>query len=277
MGDRGAVDYTLHEMTTGTPPDLQQAKAFYDREFADANYTPVAAHASGYPQLEAMVREHGLVENGRCIEIGCGRGVYQDLVRNYVGTDISDTAGKNIRKTFQQCSATELPFQDGEFDGAWSIWVFEHVPNPEKAMEEVRRVLKPGGVLFFAPAWQCRPWAADGYPVRPYSDFGLGGKMYKALIPLRNSVLWRSLFMFPRRVLRLLAWKLGRGATKFRCKTIRANYEKFWMADSDAVNSMDAYEAILWFKSRGDEILYPATPARQFLIRNGHVIVRIRK
>lgn len=264
-------------MSSGNTPDLQQAKAFYDREFADANYTPIGAHAAGYPELEAMVREHGLAEHGRCIEIGCGRGVYQDLVRHYVGTDISDTAGKNIRKVFKQCSATELPFQDGEFDGAWSIWVFEHVPNPEKAMEEVRRVLKPGGLLFFAPAWQCRPWAADGYPVRPYSDFGLGGKIYKAMIPLRNSVLWRSLFMFPRRAFRLLAWKLRGGPMRFRFRTIRANYEKFWMADSDAVNSMDAYEAILWFKSRGDEILHPPTPLRQFLIRNGHIIVRVRR
>ncbi len=264
-------------MSTTNSPKLDQAKAFYDREFADANYTPKEAHALGYPELEAFVREHNLVEGGRCIEIGCGRGVYQDLVTNYVGTDISDTAGTNIRKAFRQCSAAELPFPDGSFDGAWTIWVIEHVPEPERAMEEIRRVLRPGGVVFFAPAWQCRPWAADGYPVRPYSDFGLCGKMYKALIPLRNSLAWRSLFMFPRRVLRVLGWKLGRGPTRFRCRTIRANYEKFWMADSDAVNSMDPYEAILWFKSRGDEVLYPSTPLRQFLVRNGHIIVRIRK
>ncbi len=258
-------------------PKLEQAKAFYDREFADANYTPKEAHAAGYPQLEEFVREHKLVESGACIEIGCGRGVYQDLVRNYTGTDISDTAGKNIRKPFKQCSATELPFPDGSFDGAWTIWVIEHVPGPEKAMEEIRRVLKPGGVLFYAPAWQCRPWAADGYPVRPYSDFGIGGKIYKALIPLRDSVAWRLLFIVPRRAMRLLAWKLGRGPTKFRCRTIRANYEKFWMADSDAVNSMDPYEAILWFKSRGDEVLYPPTAGAQFMIRHGHIIVRVRK
>jgi SAM-dependent methyltransferase len=241
-----------------------QAKAFYDREFADANYTPAEAHASGIPELKQFVLDHDLVERGRCLEIGCGRGVYQDLVRDYVGTDISDTAGQNILKTFRQCSATELPFPDSSFDGAWTIWVIEHVPNPEKAMAEMRRTLRPGGVLFFAPAWQCRPWAADGYPVRPFSDFGLGGKIYKALIPLRNSVAWRSMFIFPRRVLRLLVWKLGRGPTRFRCRTLRPNYEKFWMADSDAVNSMDAYEAILWFKSRGDEILHPPTPLRQF-------------
>ena len=49
------------------------------------------------------------------------------------------------------------------------------------------------------------------------------------------------------------------------------------MADSDAVNSMDPYEAILWFKSRGDEVLHPPTPLAQFMVRNGHIAIRVRK
>jgi hypothetical protein len=85
------------------------------------------------------------------------------------------------------------------------------------------------------------------------------------------------MFVFPRRLVRLLAWKLSRGPTRFKYRTLRPNYEKFWMSDSDAVNSMDGYEAILWFRSRGDEILHPPTPLRQFLFRNGHIAVRIRK
>jgi hypothetical protein len=151
------------------------------------------------------------------------------------------------------------------------------VPQPERALSEIRRVLRSGGVLFLAPAWQCRPWAADGYPVRPYSDFGWPGKIYKALIPLRDSVVWRSCFIFPRRLARLLTWKLTRRPLRFRFGALRPNYEKFWMSDSDAVNSMDGYEAILWFKSRGDEILHPPTPLKQFLFRSGRVEVRIRK
>jgi SAM-dependent methyltransferase len=251
------------------------AKAFYDREFARADYTPVAAHVGGMPALEAFVREHGL-SGKKCLEIGCGRGVYQDLVPDWTGIDISDSVREYIKKPFVQGSASELPFADSSFDGAWSIWVFEHVPEVEKALREIRRVLKPGGVLFFAPAWQCRSWYADGYPVRPYSDFGIAGKLIKASIPIRNSVAYRSMFMFPRRVWRAAALATG-GATSFRYKKIRANYEKFWMSDSDACNSMDPYEAIVWFKSRGDEILYPATPMKQFFFRTGQIMVRIRK
>ena len=261
--------------------DLGRAKAFYDREFAGISYTPVEMHAAGLPELERFVREHGLIEGGRCIEIGCGRGAYQELVRDYVGTDISDTAGTNIRKTFRQCSATDLPFPDSAFDGAWTIWVIEHVPSPEKAMEEMRRVLRPGGVLFFAPAWQCRPWAADGYPSAPVQRLPVWEEsIYKALIPLRDSVAWRSLFIFPRRACSD-CWPGSSSVPRSSsgAERSRPNYDKFWMADSDAVNSMDPYEAILWsgFKSRGDEVLFPPSPVRQFLVRNGHIIVRVRK
>lgn len=253
-----------------------QAKSFYDREYAQQVYAAAETHAEGLPELTRFVADYALADK-KCVEFGCGRGMYQDLVTDYTGTDLSPVAGQNLRKTFVACSITELPFPESTFDGGWSIWVLEHVPEVEKGLEEIRRVMKSGGVAFLTPAWQCRPWAADGYPVRPYSDFGLGGKIYKALIPLRDSVAWRSLFIFPRRLWRLAAWKLGGGPTRFLCGKLKPNYEKFWMSDSDAVNSMDPYEMIVWFRSRGDEVLHPPTPLRQFLVRNGPIIVRVRK
>ncbi len=49
------------------------------------------------------------------------------------------------------------------------------------------------------------------------------------------------------------------------------------MSDSDAVNSMDPYEAIVCFTSRGDACLsYPSRSA-QFLVRDGPLIFRIDK
>lgn len=264
-------------MTTPSNSMLDEAKAFYDREFTGDAYTPVESHAGGYAQLERFVFEHQLVQGARCLEVGCGRGVFQDLVADYTGVDLAASVARYLHKPFVQASATALPFPDSSFDAAWTIWVFEHVPDPELAMAELRRVLKPGGLLFFAPAWQCRPWAADGYPVRPYSDFNLKGKLYKATIPLRDSIAWRSFFTIPRRLRRLVTRKLHPGPTPFRYKKLRGNFEKFWMSDSDAINAMDAYEALVWFQSRGDQVLHPTGFARQFLIRNGHILVRIRK
>ena len=45
------------------------------------------------------------------------------------------------------------------------------------------------------------------------------------------------------------------GPTGLRYRRLTPNYEQYWVPDSDAVNSIDRYEAKLWFMSRGDECL----------------------
>jgi len=44
-----------------------------------------------------------------------------------------------------RASAAQLPFADGTFDAALSIWVLEHVPDPPAVMRECARCLVPGG------------------------------------------------------------------------------------------------------------------------------------
>lgn len=255
---------------------IEQAKKFYDREYTGEKY--MSAAIPKWPEVANFVRDFKL-EGAKCVEIGCGRGEHQELVTDYTGVDLSDSAGAHIHapKKFVQASATALPFADSTFDAAWTIWTIEHVPEPDKAMAELRRVLKPGGLLFFAPAWQCRSWAAEGYPVRPYSDFGLKGKLIKASVPLRDWIVWRAAFAFPRRFLRLVAYTLSRRPTRYWYQTLEPNFEHYWMPDSDAINRMDPYEAMVWFKSRGDEIVFPSTHVKQFFIRTGQIVVRIKK
>jgi SAM-dependent methyltransferase len=255
-----------------------EAGAFYDREYSGSEYASFAraeAHHH-YPEVKAFIEQFGL-HGARCLEIGCGRGALQDLVKDYTGTDISESVRPFLRKPFVRCTATQLPFEADSFDAAWSIAVLEHVDDPERALGEIRRVLKPGGLLFLSPAWQCRSWAADGYPVRPYGDFDWRGKLVKASIPLRDSVLWRSMFIIPRRASRRLSHSIQRRPTAFRFRRLTPNYQTYWMADSDAVSAMDPHEAIMWFTSRGDECLNYPTTMRQFLVRTGPLIFRIRK
>jgi SAM-dependent methyltransferase len=50
--------------------------------------------------------------------------------------------------------ATRLPFADGSFDRVIAAEVFEHILDDQRAMNEVARVLRPGGVLAVTvPAW----------------------------------------------------------------------------------------------------------------------------
>lgn len=49
---------------------------------------------------------------------------------------------------FETQDITKLKYEDDYFALGYSYHVLEHVPEPEKAVEELYRVLKPGGVLF---------------------------------------------------------------------------------------------------------------------------------
>jgi len=71
----------------------------------------------------------------------------------------SEQAVSNIR--FEQGSVYELPFPDATFDVAVAHFVIEHVSDPLRALREIRRVLRPGGLAAikdpYYPAFTFRP------------------------------------------------------------------------------------------------------------------------
>ena len=248
-------------LTAAEQADLQKyyATAYQEEAKADegdSDYVKgtkeAAEKADVLGNIRAFVKYFGLTDK-KVLDIGAGRGYLQDVVSDYTGLDISPTAKRFFHKRFVHGSATLMPLNTNEFDGVWTIWVFEHVPNPQAALLEMRRVVKDGGVLFVAPQWDCTPWAAEAYPVRPFSDFGWGGKITKASIPIQNA-LWSMSRPFVRFAL-YARWKAVGGPTNLHYRRLTPNYTRYWMADSDAVNRLDQYETALWFMSRGDECL----------------------
>ncbi|HET8622336.1 MAG TPA: class I SAM-dependent methyltransferase [Gemmatimonadales bacterium] len=225
-------------------------------------------------QVQRFVEQLGL-EDAAVLDVGSGKGHLQDVVENYTGLDISSEAAKYYHKRFVPGTATAMPFADNEFDAAWSIWVLEHIPNPEAALSEIRRVVKSGGVLFLLPAWDCKPWAAQGYEARPYSDFGVGGKLIKASIPLRKHELFSFVTTVPNRMLR--AAFAGSGPTRFHYRRLEPNFTEYWQADSDAVNDLDAVEMAMWFESRGDTCLNCLSGWWRYVQRDGGLVIRVNK
>ena len=262
----GAIHFPYDVDAPLTQQEVEAARKYYTEAYQkpatdngptseyETKYIRVAEAAAQTFRIEeqvaAFVKRFNLGDRP-VLEIGSGRGYLQDIASNYTGLDISPTVARFYHKKFVLGSATAMPFPDDSFDGVWSIWVFEHVPNPEQAFFEARRVTRDGGVLFLLPAWNCSPWAAEGYAVRPYSDFNLVGKMIKASIPLRSP--FQIMALIPNRMVRALVARFG--PTRLRYHRLTPNYEKYWMEDSDAVNSIDRDEAMLWFRSRGDECL----------------------
>ena len=216
------LDDSIHRARTAPPVTLDQGKNFYDAAYdekpVDSAYIDVEKSAatmmSVKENLAGVIAKYGL--NGKVLEVGSGTGQLQDLVDDYTGLDISSTVRRYYHKPFVAASATDMPFPDNTFDAMWSIWVLEHIPEPERALQEMRRVLKPGGVLFLAPAWHCGPWLSEGYPFRPYSDFGIGGKLIKASVPIRQYPLFETLHWYPTRAIRLASTTLDGGPSRFK-------------------------------------------------------------
>jgi SAM-dependent methyltransferase len=224
----------------------------------DSKYVKMAREAiengKVVPKLSAFAQQYGLAGK-RVLDVGAGTGYLQDVVDDYVGLDISASARRYFHKPFVQASATDMPFRDHEFDAAWSVWVLEHVPKPEQALAEIRRVVKDGGLLYLKPAWNCGWWFAQGYEVRPYSDFGMAGKFKKASLNVVGSNYYRGTVRLLTRYMRQMQVRWAGAPARFHYSLLEPNYEQYWVADSDAVNDLDYFETLLWFTSRGDECL----------------------
>ena len=213
------------------------------------------AIAAKIPETVAeFVKKYGLKDK-KVLEVGAGSGLLQDVVDDYTALDISASARQFFHKPFVEASATQMPFTDNSFDALWSIWVLEHIPNPEKALLEMRRVVKPGGYMFLRVANDVDRYAADGHRVRPYSDFDFWGKIKKATIPIADSNVFYNLQARQVRLLRSLGSRLGGGPSRLHFIKLDANYEQYWINDSDACISVSYHEVLRWFTSRGDQCL----------------------
>ena len=74
-------------------------KTFYDREFSQDKYAVNISDHRYHPILGAFVEQYQL-ENSLVLEVGCGRGAFQDLVTHYVGVDLSERVARYLRKPF---------------------------------------------------------------------------------------------------------------------------------------------------------------------------------
>jgi ubiquinone/menaquinone biosynthesis C-methylase UbiE len=99
----------------------------------------------------------------RLIDCGCGPGSITVALAQAVapgvaiGIDFREDAlaqGRRLARereianvAFQAATVYQLPYADGSFDAAFACAVLQHLAAPLAALRELRRVLKPGGVI----------------------------------------------------------------------------------------------------------------------------------
>lgn len=135
---------------------------------------------------------------GRVLEVGVGTGIsladYQPHHR-IVGIDISEPMLRKARKRVQTLhlqnvealsvmDAEQLQFDDNSFDLVVAHYVVSAVPDPEAALNEFARVLKPGGEIIVL--------------TRLGADAGMRRAVEHAITPLTSRLGWRAEFLWER-------------------------------------------------------------------------------
>ena len=130
---------------------MKDNRSYYD-DFS--NWYERERHGGYHAMLDELQVEiaRPYAENKDVLELGCGTGLIlkeiAPIAQRAVGIDISPGMLDQARSRGLEVlegSVTDLPFDDQSFDFIYSFKVLAHVEQIDVAMNEVSRVLKPGG------------------------------------------------------------------------------------------------------------------------------------
>ena len=115
-------------------------------------------------RLAPLLIEFGGVADGdRVLDVGCGTGSLSHALpeaanvaavtgidQAEVSLDFARVRTGDPRFSFRHADARALPFADASFDRAFSMLVLQFIPDVERAVTEMRRVVRPGGTVVAA-------------------------------------------------------------------------------------------------------------------------------
>jgi SAM-dependent methyltransferase len=159
--------------SASTVANIDRVREYWNRHIHDLEITTHPVGSRGFfddldqyhfEKLHHLLRlvDFDGYRGHRVLEVGCGAGV--DLARfakggaDVVGVDLASSAIDLARANFEQqglsgefrvADGEALPFPEGSFDLVYAHGVVQYTTNPQRLVDECRRVLKPGGEAVF--------------------------------------------------------------------------------------------------------------------------------
>ena len=116
---------------------------------------------------DKLIGRSGIRQGMTVLDLGCGSGAFTTFVARMVGDEgkvyavdvqpkMLKQLGRKLAKAENQkltnielklASAYELPFEDEALDLVYMVTVLQEIPDRDRALREIRRVLKPSGIL----------------------------------------------------------------------------------------------------------------------------------
>ena len=103
--------------------------------------------------------------DSRILDVGCGYGEYMELFREMGFSNVSglDTDRKALegQECVVLCAGESMPFKPSSFDVVTCISVLEHAEDDRRVLDEIRRVLRPGGIAIIVVPSSAYPFTYD--------------------------------------------------------------------------------------------------------------------
>lgn len=145
-----------HSLYVTPRPTPEGLRSFYQKYYPPDPSTEEAWGA----QMHRIFRNSRLqilsyASHGRLLDVGCGPGYFlrefQGTRWEAVGVDLSDDVVQRARRRHgvdaRSGDLISQRFAPDSFDAVTLFYLLEHVPDPLSLLQEVRRVLRPGGLL----------------------------------------------------------------------------------------------------------------------------------
>lgn len=134
---------------------------YFMGKYLDSNYRRIIQPP------DKLIKRSGIKEGMRILEAGCGSGAFTNYIAREVGdkgkvyaADIQPEMLEQLKKKLKHfeniditnvtligCDACKMPFEDNYFDLVSMVAVLQEIPDKQKALQEIKRVLKSHGIL----------------------------------------------------------------------------------------------------------------------------------